>query len=984
MYCQHYLPSTGRFAVAATRHRWSRRMFVAVAACVLALLPAGGIVGAVPSTSSGPKDYPPNLIVQSTGAPDERLDVAAALDEGTRLLLLQARYRDAGNGQADYYLAGPQGVSHQPLRALFPPLGSWLAAPGHEHAMVMIGLRIDPRSANPARFDTACQAFMNALGPHLLRASDLPAGKALDELTPAELTGAWRAQPRVVTDWSACTGEEPPLGRHKAQPAAAVPVEDHWMADQKDIIGQRPLRQVVIPGSHDPATYEAPSPFCPAGECWPGGPIEAIVTQAQSQDITAQLNAGSRYLDLRFSYWDGEAGKDFFVFHNTSPSYLKMAKVLIDIVTWINQPGHEKEIVWLDMLVSDEDKDSSQSKAICDVTLGWERAQAKVLQSSMLPPNTALTDLSMNEIWALPGQPQIIVTGWSSCTGDNPMIKGGTWAGRCWAQNIWDQLSPRLATRTDGGKNLVTGAYVLAVQGTPWSSDWCPDPPLSILALAPQQNASLLSLKFLAASPTQNPSRANLNVVAGDFLGDPAGEGWDNWPIVQTALYLNQSLVPEALSWKQETSASVTVSCNNPVIFGPTTMVVYPVVEGPQSPNIKTFTTDQGYPGVQGTVSTSDFPGAGPAPDGSYLVAACTRQGSPLDPPGSSSGVQISRIVIPYFGNLFQLSAEPINPVELSFTCSYSPYNVPLQVTAYPAADPSSPDAQVFSGNGTVQATYKRRGSYDVHLECATGNAFTSTLVRDSAFPPALTIRPDQQDRWLCERSGAEVQNPFTLNLTALTPNAPYPLSVTGFPTVVLTVPPDYFPFGDYLLTASCVSSPSVVGEQPWTATPLTLSSSQIPHREVDAEITGCSKQGGNAFTCALQVTLGAPLAVNTVFTVGIQYLGIGSGGFNPSGGDRPHVTAFPGCHVAPLPSPYYPGNDGYNHYDVNISTDGCQPGAVVTFSEAVTGEPGAPITQSVIVPGLDTSMTIPLLLPQETATRTGMAPVDPAVFSGR
>jgi len=270
MYCQHYLPSTGRFAVAATRHRWSRRMFVAVAACVLALLPAGGIVGAVPSTSSGPKDYPPNLIVQSTGAPDERLDVAAALDEGTRLLLLQARYRDAGNGQADYYLAGPQGVSHQPLRALFPPLGSWLAAPGHEHAMVMIGLRIDPRSANPARFDTACQAFMNALGPHLLRASDLPAGKALDELTPAELTGAWRAQPRVVTDWSACTGEEPPLGRHKAQPAAAVPVEDHWMADQKDIIGQRPLRQVVIPGSHDAATYEAPSPFCPAGECWPG------------------------------------------------------------------------------------------------------------------------------------------------------------------------------------------------------------------------------------------------------------------------------------------------------------------------------------------------------------------------------------------------------------------------------------------------------------------------------------------------------------------------------------------------------------------------------------------------------------------------------------------------------------------------------------------------------------------------------------------
>jgi hypothetical protein len=379
MYRQRYLPTTGRSAGAATRHRWSRRMLVAVATCVVGLLPctpslapagstvvqaaqpdqphpatrAGGIVGAVRPTSSGPKDYPPNLIAQSTGAPDEQLDVAAALDQGTRLFLLQARYQDAGNGQADYYLAGPQGVSHQPLRALFAPLGTWLAAAGHEHEMVMLGLRTDPRSANPARFDAACQAFMSSVGPYLLKASDLPAGKSLWELTRGE-QAALLSQPRVATDWSACTGAEPPLARPKARPAAAVPLEDHWMADQKDIIGQRPLRQVVIPGSHDAATYEAPSPFCPAGECWPGGPIETWHTQAQSQDITAQLNAGGRYFDLRFSYWDGD-GKDFFVFHGTdkqgnpNASYLRMAKVLVDIITWINQPGHEREIVWLGM-----------------------------------------------------------------------------------------------------------------------------------------------------------------------------------------------------------------------------------------------------------------------------------------------------------------------------------------------------------------------------------------------------------------------------------------------------------------------------------------------------------------------------------------------------------------------------------------------------------------------------------------------------------
>jgi hypothetical protein len=70
----------------------------------------------------------------------------------------------------------------------------------------MLGLRIDPRPANPATFDAACQSFMSALAPYLLKASDLPKGKTLDELTPEEMVGAWRAQPRVIADWPACTG----------------------------------------------------------------------------------------------------------------------------------------------------------------------------------------------------------------------------------------------------------------------------------------------------------------------------------------------------------------------------------------------------------------------------------------------------------------------------------------------------------------------------------------------------------------------------------------------------------------------------------------------------------------------------------------------------------------------------------------------------------------------------------------------------------
>jgi len=107
----------------------------------------------------------------------------------------------------------------------------------------------------------------------------------------------------------------------------------------------------------------------------------------------------------------------------------------------INSVGEQKEV---DSLLVTDLIDLARNQSICDATLGWELAQGKVIQSSMLPPNTALTDMSMNEIWALPGHPQIIVTGWSSCTGDDPMTSGGVYAAKCWGENIWQQLRPRL------------------------------------------------------------------------------------------------------------------------------------------------------------------------------------------------------------------------------------------------------------------------------------------------------------------------------------------------------------------------------------------------------------------------------------------------------------------------------------------------------------------------------------------------------------
>jgi hypothetical protein len=246
-----------------------------------------------------------------------------------------------------------------------------------------------------------------------------------------------------------------------------------------------------------------------------------------------------------------------------------------------------------------------------------------------------------------------------------------------------------------------------------------------------------------------------------------------------------------------------------------------------------------------------------PSSPKTHHVAACAWGGSPLDPPGSSAA-EISRIVIPFspFINLPVLTAAtPADSFDLPFTCTAEGYSVPIQVTAYPYGDPLSPDSQVFSGNSTVQATYSRRGSYDVYLSCHMGDpnmgGATSWLtVPDSAFPPALRIWANQTDRWLYCAPASQMNSMFTLGLAALTPNAPVPLSGIWYPDkkeAILTVQPDYFPFGDYLLTATCVSNVSSGEKYPWTATPLTLSSSHIATRKVIPEITGCSKQGDNS-----------------------------------------------------------------------------------------------------------------------------------------
>jgi hypothetical protein len=244
--------------------------------------------------------------------------------------------------------------------------------------------------------------------------------------------------------------------------AASAQGRDHWMADLGETVGQRPLRQIVIPGSHDAGTYD-----------W--FDMLQFIAEAQDVNITDQLNAGSRYLDVRAGFTDNQpsGGPDYWNRHGPlfNPQ-VRLSQMLDMLADWANQPAHQNEIVLLDVQV-DPTGHEDRLNQICQEFM--EQHHAPVLQPSMLRNGTSIYDMTMNDIWALPNHPRII-TNWSYCTGQAwPAVAGAArlpvatrYADRCKnAQAIIDGLAPSLEARTDDQGALAIGFYVLFIQGTP-------------------------------------------------------------------------------------------------------------------------------------------------------------------------------------------------------------------------------------------------------------------------------------------------------------------------------------------------------------------------------------------------------------------------------------------------------------------------------------------------------------------------------------
>jgi hypothetical protein len=619
-----------------------------------------------------------------------------------------------------------------------------------------------------------------------------------------------------------------------------------WMHDIAPCIEYRKLSEIAIPGSHDSATYG-----------FRNGEGAGFAT-TQDEDITQQLDDGMRSFDIRVDYQtSGAEGPGWYANHGVIHSLtLTLPDILVAISLWATQPGHEQEIIRLNLTITGGD--DQQDCRDFGTNIGYD---------ALVTPNK-LVDyfgttnpgvLTLGQLWSLPNYnhtARVIMSNipcLQEATGETlPQWgpSGGYFADQCSAEGLPAPVSqqPGIINRVlPAAENRYTAAggtpegwgppapagslYELDIQGTPELDPFtCAVTPRSLLSAEKEVIQALFNSDFYKIT-------LNLNYVVADFVEETdllsQVVSTDTWPRVPDPPFLYG---PD-----NGVSGQLTVFFNLPENYGTAPITSYTVTA-----------TDKSAPG-KGKVTVS----------------------------GDSSPIVVTGL---FNGDRYEITVTATNPYGTSppSAAATIEVGVPPSIVSLPAA------------NGII------------------GEPYTSKFVATGT--PPITFR-----------LGPEGNPPPGLTL--------YPVgTLTGTPTKAGS-------YGFEVLAQSLVDTSGIFAT-------ITISAG------VNAKIAGCSpRAGNNAWSCTLDVTL-PPLAVDTVFSVGI-----GGGGFtNPSGSDRPQVIAFKGCQVAPLPSPYYLGNGGYNRYDVNISTGGCTDGSVVVLEEAVTAAAGATITQSVTVPGLPTS----------------------------
>ena len=345
----------------------------------------------------------------------------------------------------------------------------------------------------------------------------------------------------------------PATARAAASATAVSP--EHWMADEARWIHARPLNGIIIPGSHDTATYglrDQGSDFFYAG--------------TQDIDLTQALNDGIRFFDLRVKYkdWGGAAGADYWGYHGSYVSQtLRFGQMLDQIARWATAPGHERELILLNLTI--DTNGAAFPTRDCENfrrALGSQLLQPSDLARFGVSGLSGPYDATYGQLWSLPGHPHVMSDD-ARCTGEawppadasqgvNNAF-GSYYASQCEAgpyfgvyagnPGVTSQVLGALSVRakvsveggSDGGPNeyvtthsLRSGFYVSYLQST---TTWqCISLPLHDYTVpATRDTLAAIYDRFLRNADN---ARNYGNILAGDFV--------EQTSLVADAIAMNQ------------------------------------------------------------------------------------------------------------------------------------------------------------------------------------------------------------------------------------------------------------------------------------------------------------------------------------------------------------------------------------------------------------------------------------------------------------
>jgi hypothetical protein len=194
---------------------------------------------------------------------------------------------------------------------------------------------------------------------------------------------------------------EPP-GSVAPSPAKTAD-NSRWMEDHLDTWGKRPLKQWVLPASHDSAMYES-------------GWVKSL---AQTQDLTIyeQLACGIRYFDLRPQWSDGK-----IYMHHGPVLGPKLADVLDDVRRFCREP--RRELIILKFSHYEDFSDKAYRRMTEEIT-----ARLDPWLYKSLPEGKRLAEVPLRDV--LREKSAV----WIVCDGGYPLARRtpGIWVYRDWS-----------------------------------------------------------------------------------------------------------------------------------------------------------------------------------------------------------------------------------------------------------------------------------------------------------------------------------------------------------------------------------------------------------------------------------------------------------------------------------------------------------------------------------------------------------------------